>query len=57
MPLDDLRIKTLVIHEARYLQQGLITALSVYGELDAGSWSSAFTIVSKGNIRMLPSQS
>ena len=30
-PLDDLRIKTLIIHECRHLQQGMITALSVYG--------------------------
>jgi len=41
-PLDDLRIRTLIIHEARHLQQGLITALSVYGELDA--WQLQFGI-------------
>lgn len=41
-PLDDLRIKTLIIHEARHLQQGIITALSVYGELDA--WQLEFRI-------------
>ena len=41
-PFDDLRIKTLVIHEARHLQQGLVTALSVYGELDA--WQLEFGI-------------
>jgi len=40
--LDDLRIRTLIIHEARHLQQGLITALSVYGELDA--WQLEFGI-------------
>jgi hypothetical protein len=40
--LDDLRIKTLIIHEARHLQQGFITALSVYGELDA--WQLEFRI-------------
>jgi hypothetical protein len=40
--LDDLRIKTLIIHEARHLQQGLFTALSVYGELDA--WQLEFGI-------------
>ena len=39
-PFDDLRIKTLIIHEARHLQQGLLTALSVYGELDA--WQLEF---------------
>lgn len=41
-PLDDLRIKTLVIHETRHLQQGLFTALSVYGELDA--WQLEFKL-------------
>src|SRR6266496_5391835 len=41
-PLDDLRIKTLIIHEARHLQQGMIIALSVYGELDA--WQLEFGI-------------
>ena len=41
-PFDNLRIKTLVIHEARHLQQGIMTALSVYGELDA--WQLEFGI-------------
>jgi hypothetical protein len=41
-PFDDLRIKTLIIHEARHLQQGLITALSVFGELDA--WQLEFGV-------------
>jgi hypothetical protein len=41
-PMDDLRIKTLIIHEVRHLQQGLFTALSVYGELDA--WQLEFGI-------------
>jgi|SRR5688572_3325657 len=41
-PFDELRIKTLIIHEVRHLQQGLITALSVYGELDA--WQLEFGI-------------
>ena len=41
-PLDDLRIKTLVVHEVRHLQQGFLTALSVYGELDA--WQYEFRI-------------
>jgi hypothetical protein len=40
--LDDLRIRTLIIHEARHLQQGIVTALSVYGELDA--WQLEFRI-------------
>jgi hypothetical protein len=39
---DDLRVKTLIIHEARHLQQGVMTALSVYGELDA--WQLEFGI-------------
>jgi hypothetical protein len=41
-PFDDLRIKTLIIHEARHLQQGIVMALSVYGELDA--WQLEFSI-------------
>ena len=41
-PLDALRIKTLIIHETRHLEQGMITALSVYGELDA--WQLEFGI-------------
>jgi hypothetical protein len=41
-PFDELRIKTLVIHEARHLQHGIMTALSVYGELDA--WQLEFGI-------------
>ena len=32
---DDLKLRTLIIHEARHLQQGFFMALSVYGELDA----------------------
>lgn len=41
-PFDDLRIKTLIIHEARHLQQGIMTALSVFGELDA--WQLEFGV-------------
>jgi hypothetical protein len=41
-PLDDVRLRTLIIHEARHLQQGPVTALSVYGELDA--WQLEFGI-------------
>ena len=41
-PLEDLRIKTLIIHEVRHLQQGIMTALSIYGELDA--WQLEFAI-------------
>lgn len=39
---DNVRIKTLIVHEARHLQQGIFTALSVYGELDA--WQLEFGI-------------
>lgn len=41
-PLDDLRVRTLIIHEVRHLQQGIMTALSVYGELDA--WQLEFGV-------------
>ena len=40
--LNDLRIKTLIIHEVRHLQQGIFKALSVYGELEA--WQLEFSI-------------
>ncbi|MEW6406543.1 MAG: hypothetical protein AB1649_32565 [Chloroflexota bacterium] len=43
--LDNPRAWTLLIHEARHLQQGLLTALSVYGELDA--WQHEFRIYKK----------
>ena len=38
--LENPRAWTLLIHEVRHLQQGLVTALSVYGELDA--WQYEF---------------
>ena len=34
---------SLVVHEVRHLQQGLFTALSVYGELDA--WQVQFSLL------------
>lgn len=40
--LDDVRLRTLIVHEARHLQQGILTALSVYGELDA--WQVEFRL-------------
>jgi hypothetical protein len=40
--LEDLRIRTLIIHEARHLQQGFATAFSVFGELDA--WQLEFGV-------------
>jgi len=39
---DDLKLKTLVIHEAWHLQQGIIKAPSVYGELEA--WQLEFRV-------------
>ena len=41
-PFTDLRLLTLVVHEVRHLQQGLLTALSVYGELEA--WQLQFRL-------------
>jgi len=38
--LDNPTLLSLVVHEARHLQQGILTALSVYGELDA--WQVGF---------------
>lgn len=41
-PLDDLKLLTLIIHEAHHLKQGFFKALSVYGELEA--WQLEFGI-------------
>ena len=38
----DPRVLTLMIHEVKHLQQGLITALSIYGELEA--WQLQFRL-------------
>lgn len=38
----DPRMLTLLIHEVKHLQQGLVTALSVYGELEA--WQLQFRL-------------
>lgn len=38
----DPRLLTLMIHEVKHLQQGLVTALSVYGELEA--WQLQFRL-------------
>jgi hypothetical protein len=38
----DPRVLTLLIHEVKHLQQGTITALSVYGELEA--WQLQFRL-------------
>jgi len=40
--LNNTRVFTLIIHEVRHLQQGIFTALSVYGELDA--WQLEWSI-------------
>lgn len=38
----DPRVLTLLIHEVKHLQQGMLTALSVYGELEA--WQLQFRL-------------
>ncbi|MFN8412762.1 MAG: hypothetical protein U0Z26_10275 [Anaerolineales bacterium] len=43
--LNDPRAWTLFVHEVRHLQQGPITAISVYGELDA--WQYEFRLYKK----------
>lgn len=40
--LDDLKLKTLIIHEVCHLRQGFFTALSVFGELEA--WQLEFNV-------------
>lgn len=47
--LNNTRVYTLVIHEVRHLQQGLFTALSVYGELDA--WQLEWNIYRRTHSR------
>lgn len=42
---DNPRAVTLFVHEVRHLQQGALTALSVYGELDA--WQYEFRLFKK----------
>jgi hypothetical protein len=43
--LDNPRALTLFVHEVRHLQQGPVTAISVYGELDA--WQYEFRLYKK----------
>ena len=43
LPTDDPYALSLIIHEVRHLQQGILTALSVYGELDA--WQLQFRLL------------
>ncbi len=40
---DDPYAASLIVHEVRHLQQGMLTALSVYGELDA--WQLQFGLL------------
>ena len=48
---EDLRVLTLLIHEVKHLQQGVVTALSVYGELEA--WQLQFRLYhQKTNVKM-----
>lgn len=49
----DPRLLTLLIHEVKHLQQGPVTALSVYGELEA--WQLQFRLYhQKTNAKMRP---
>ncbi|MBI5823654.1 MAG: hypothetical protein HZB18_06470 [Chloroflexi bacterium] len=43
--LENPRAWTLFVHEVRHLQQGALTALSIYGELDA--WQVEFNLYKK----------
>lgn len=43
--LENPRAWTLFVHEARHLQQGILTAMSIYGELDA--WQVEFRLLKK----------
>jgi len=43
--LENPRAWTIFVHEARHLQQGALTAISVYGELDA--WQVEFRLYKK----------
>ena len=50
--LENPRSWTLFVHEVRHLQQGMITALSIYGELDA--WQVEFKLYKKLTGKPLP---
>lgn len=43
--LENPRAMTLFVHEVRHIQQGKLTAMSVYGELDA--WQVEFRLYKK----------
>ncbi|WKZ43451.1 MAG: hypothetical protein QY302_15245 [Anaerolineales bacterium] len=49
----DPNLLTILIHEIKHLQQGIVTALSVYGELEA--WQLQFRLYhQKTNVKMHP---
>ena len=50
--LENPRAWTLFVHEVRHLQQGILTALSIYGELDA--WQVEFKLYKKLTGKLLP---
>ncbi len=50
--LENPRAWTLFVHEVRHLQQGILTALSIYGELDA--WQVEFKLYKKLTGKTLP---
>ena len=50
--LENPRAWTLFVHEVRHLQQGILTALSIYGELDA--WQVEFKLYKKLTAKTLP---
>lgn len=50
--LENPRAWTLFVHEVRHLQQGMLTALSIYGELDA--WQVEFKLYKKLTGKPLP---
>lgn len=50
--LENPRAWTLFVHEVRHLQQGILTALSMYGELDA--WQVEFNLYKKLTGKPLP---
>jgi len=45
---------SLVVHEIRHLQQGILTALSVYGELDAWRAQFSFLMDQRGALADVP---
>ena len=50
--LENPRAWTLFVHEVRHLQQGILTSLSIYGELDA--WQIEFKLYKKLTGKPLP---